>query len=381
MNTQCRASSSRWFADGRIDNIWIFLVSGSVLLWPQVAAAAPVLSDPTSGTIELVANDSAALDEIDGLAFDAFGNLFGALEIDKDVSGNPQGGVVYVDKQTGSVVNLIPDIDRADQIAFDPGGSTATTGIFYVTSESRDGASTTDRLFRIEVTYGAGLTQSATKASVTTSVAFLGLEGLVVLEQDTAGYGLAGDIIVSEDPPFAPPHKIAHVEPDGTSTVLTPNASPANNVNRPEGLAIGDFGGAFGPALYAAETSGDRIVRIDPDGSLNVLGDPAAFGLDSPDNIEFGPDGFLYVSEDRGSGNGRIIRIASDGTHSVFATGFRYPQGLAFDPATGDLYISEQGEQSIWRVSFSNVPEPTSFALSVIGLLSLGMAGRRRCSR
>lgn len=348
----------------------LLLVAG--LARPQAVLAGPVLTNPALGTIRLVATDASALDEIDGLAFDAYGNLFGTLEIDKDAGGNPRGGLVYVDKLTGTITNLISDIDRADQIAFDPTSSTATTGRFYVTSESRGAASTVDRLFRVEVSYNAGLPQSVTKASVATTTGLLGLEGLVVLEHDAGAYGSAGDIFVAEDSPLAAVHGIAHITPAGVTTVLTPNGNPAFNLNRPEGLAFGDFHGALAQALYAAETSRDRIVRIDPTGAVSIFGMPTAIGLESPDNVEFGPDGFLYVSEDRGSGLGRIIRIASDGTHSVFATGFNSPQGLAFDPASGDLYISEQGNQTIWRVSFATtVPEPSTLALFGTGVLGL----------
>ncbi len=355
----------------------VFLVRMILLLFAglvlsQTVSAGPVLSNPALGTITLVAKDASALDEIDGLAFDAYGNLFGALEIDNDAGGNPRGGIVYVDKLTGTVTNLISNIDRADQIAFDPVSSTATMGRFYVTSESRGLASTSDRLFRVEVSYNAGLPQSATKASVTTTAGLLGLEGLVVLEQNAGAYGSAGDIFVCEDSPRTAVHAIAHITPAGVTTVLTPNANPAFNLNRPEGLAFGDFHGALPKALYAAETSLNRIVRIDPTGAISIFGTPTLIGLESPDNVEFGPDGFLYVSEDRGSERGRIIRIASDGTHSVFATGFNSPQGLAFDPKNGDLYISEQSSETIWRVSFAtSVPEPSTFALFGTGVIGL----------
>jgi sugar lactone lactonase YvrE len=347
------------------------------------AGAAPVLANPAQGSIALVAQDANELDEIDGLAFDAFGNLFGALEID-DIGGVPQGGVVYVNKSSGAVTNLISDIDRADQIAYDPANSTTATGVFYVTSESRDPPSTIDRVFRVEVAYAAGVPIAATRASVTTSDPLLGLEGLVVLETDDLGYGDAGDLFVSEDPrvtDFPAPHAVAKITPTGTTTILTPNGDPANDLERPEGMAFGDFGGALSPALYAATTTTNRVVRIDSDGTVTTFGAPGAVGLDSPDNLEFGPDGLLYVGEDRGAG--RIIRIAADGTHSVFATGFNSVQGLAFDPTGGDLYISEQAEQSIWRITFAAsalaIPEPSTLALIAPGLLVL--APRRRSQR
>ena len=57
---------------------------------PLIAKAAPQLVDPSAGTLELVTPslpDRANLDRIDGLAFDSFGNLFGALEISGSLGG------------------------------------------------------------------------------------------------------------------------------------------------------------------------------------------------------------------------------------------------------------------------------------------------------
>ena len=65
------------------------------------------------------------------------------------------------------------------------------------------------------------------------------------------------------------------------------------------------------------------------------------------DNIAFGPDGYLYVGEKYG---GRIIRIAANGTHSVFALGFDNIEGVAFDPVNGNLYIGEIEKSTLWRV-------------------------------
>ena len=76
--------------------------------------------------------------------------------------------------------------------------------------------------------------------------------------------------------------------------------------------------------------------------------------LTSPDNVEFGPDGYLYVSEDRAGPNSRIIRIDANGTHSVFASGFSQAQGMIFDPASGDMYIAEQDLDRVWRVVFAD---------------------------
>ena len=103
--------------------------------------------------------------------------------------------------------------------------------------------------------------------------------------------------------------------------------------------------GVAAPVALATEPAIDSIVVKLRDGAL---ADPAAIGgLNGPDNIAFGPDGYLYVGEKYG---GRVIRIAADGTHSVFALGFDNIEGVAFDPQNGNLYIGEIEKSTLWRV-------------------------------
>jgi sugar lactone lactonase YvrE len=307
------------------------------------AAADPVLADPSMGTLELVTpepSQQASLPRIDGLAFDEFGNLFGALE----VSG-ATGGVVYIDKQTGDVVTLVEEIGRADQIALHPSGD------LFVTSELKP-ASTSDRIYRVAVAYDASqrpMATGTTATTLTTSVGIADAEGLVVLEAAGA-YGSVGELYVCED---ETPGRVFHVDPlTGLLDEL------AAGLAAPEGLAFGDFGGAQAPALYAAESKANRIVRLLPDGSVTAVGNPSQVSMTLPDNVEFGPDGFLYVAEDRDAPDARILRIAPDGRHTVVATGFDASQGMAFDLTSGDLYISEQNANRVWRLRFARTAMP-----------------------
>lgn len=316
--------------------IVLLIAALSICAAPGIAAAAPQLSDPSVGSLELVtlsAEDRAKLNRIDGLAFDSFGNLFGAVE-----NSGVQGGVVYIDKFTGAVTRLVFGISRADQIALHPDGD------LLVTSEVTP-ASTSNRLFRVAVEYDeAGIPVSAIRSSIATSQAINNPEGLVVLQED-GDFGLRGDAIVAED---RSPGRIARVALDSGTLIFLAAA-----LRRPEGLALGDFAGMSEEALYAAETSDDNVLRIDANRVVTVFGNPAAVALRRPDNVEFGPDGFLYVSEDRSVPNSRILRVAADGTHSVFATGFGQAAGMVFDPESGDLYIAEQDFDRIWRVRFN----------------------------
>jgi hypothetical protein len=316
--------------------------------------ALPALADPGLGTLERIVQNTTALPRIDGLALDAHGNLFAALE-----TANSRGGVVHIDKSSGAVTPIsIGVITGADQIAFDPG-----SGTFYVTNEFTP-ANTVNRLFRVSVAYdGSNRPTGGSAASLVTDRGLYNPEGLVVLPAG-GPFGPAGTVYVAEDALTGGIHAVHTGTNPATVTTLVPDTA---NLNRPEGLAYGDFGGRAAPALYAAETNDGNLLRIDALGQVGVFGNPAAVGLTLPDNVEFGPDGFLYVSEDRGSGQGRIVRIAADGTHGVVATGFSSPQGLIFD-GNGDLYIAEQDTASLWRLRFNPVPAPGSLALLALGL-------------
>ncbi|MEZ5065717.1 MAG: hypothetical protein R3B81_13375 [bacterium] len=310
------------------------------------AHAVPSLTNPEEGVLERLtpASEASKLDAIDGLAFDPYGNLLGVRE----VSG-VGGGVVAIDTETGLVTELLAGVSRADQIALVSGGE------FRVTSEVTP-ASPTSRLFALTLGYTDQVPDPGSTgiASVTTSLAIDNPEGLVILPADGA-YGFAGDAYVCED---RNPGRVLRVRPDGTTSVL------AAGLSRPEGAAFGDFGGTAAPALYVAETSTHRVIRIDADGTVATLGAPGAVALTSPDNVEFGPDGFLYVTEDRPAPSSRVIRIAADGTHEVFATGFGQAQGMIF-AANGDFYVAEQDSDRVWRVRFgvataaAPFPDPT----------------------
>jgi sugar lactone lactonase YvrE len=210
---------------------------------------------------------------------------------------------------------------------------------------------------------------SATATSLQTAIGLDNAEGIVVLPERSA-YGELGDVFVAQDVSSG---RIAHLAL-GSTVLFGPS------FQRPEGLT---FGSVFGqaPALFVAETNGDRVARLDADGSVSTVGDPDAVTLRAPDNLQVGPDGLLYVSEDRNAPLSRVFRILPSGAHRLLVAGFDAAQGLAFDPATGDLYIAEQGLDRVWRIRFAQSvpalgPVPLALAALGLGLASRG-AGRR----
>jgi glucose/arabinose dehydrogenase len=57
-----------------------------------------------------------------------------------------------------------------------------------------------------------------------------------------------------------------------------------------------------------------------------------------PTVLDVGPDGQLYIA----AMNGTIYRMDAAGNVSVYATGFTVPTGLAFQPGTNRLYVSDR---------------------------------------
>ncbi len=146
------------------------------------------------------------------------------------------------------------------------------------------------------------------------------------------------------------------------------------------GLAVNNGCGTSGTDgclfLYAYFTSAadNRIVR------MPVAGGPGSYSLGTPEEIltgiakagnhnggriAFGPDGNLYATsgdagnrasaQDRGSLNGKILRLTPEGRipadnpfpgSPVYSLGHRNPQGLAWDGA-GRLWAAEFG-QNAW---------------------------------
>ncbi len=126
-------------------------------------------------------------------------------------------------------------------------------------------------------------------------------------------------------------------------------------------------------AYYSDPTLGlNRLVRIRAAGNegaeieplLDLL--PTVNGWHNGGDMTFGPDGMLYLAvgegheaeraQDAADLGGKILRIAPDGSIPAdnplgpasysYAIGIRNSFGLCFDPATGDLWETENGPTS-----------------------------------
>lgn len=131
-------------------------------------------------------------------------------------------------------------------------------------------------------------------------------------------------------------------------------------------FAEGGANGSAGTAVFRAElnaaatalVNGNVIFRVAP--KLNTSGH---FGS----RLAFGPDGLLYITSGDNFSNataqrqdqhqGKILRLRPDGSipsdnpfvgnaawrPEIWSTGHRSPQGLAFHPTTGQLWMTEHG--------------------------------------
>jgi putative membrane-bound dehydrogenase-like protein len=87
-----------------------------------------------------------------------------------------------------------------------------------------------------------------------------------------------------------------------------------------------------------------------------ALVDDLPFDQHQNDNLEFGPDGWLYIGvgstcdacEDLDSRSASILRFnVATGESEIFATGMRNPYDIAFHPETGELFATDNGRDDL----------------------------------
>lgn len=105
----------------------------------------------------------------------------------------------------------------------------------------------------------------------------------------------------------------------------------------------------------------DQVLRVDPDGAVELRLRRARGGLRLRNPNDAAPDGLggVFVSLSgrfalRARSTGRVVHISSAGVVRSVIRGLRYANGLAFDPETKQLLVSEHLARKVWRLQLSD---------------------------
>lgn len=106
-----------------------------------------------------------------------------------------------------------------------------------------------------------------------------------------------------------------------------------------------------GKITILRDTNGD--LRAD---EQRIFADGLPFDLHQNDNLEFGPDGWLYMGigstcdacDDPDPRSASILRFNVDtGESEIYAKGLRNPFDIAFHPSTGELFATDNGRDDL----------------------------------
>lgn len=157
-----------------------------------------------------------------------------------------------------------------------------------------------------------------------------------------------------EGPAVLPDGRIALVSMSrGSVLILDPDGTVAaehRTGGGPNGLAVGADG-----ALYVAQNGGRFAARSTAAPGIQVIRDGhidyAFRGLESPNDLVFGPDGRLWVTDSRADADfrhpettspGQVWAIDIDtGRPELMAQGPVFVNGIGFSPGRHTLYVTE----------------------------------------
>jgi lactonase len=184
-----------------------------------------------------------------------------------------------------------------------------------------------------------------------------------------------------EGPAFAPdgsPYVVDVTAPAGAGKVLRIDLDDesVDSVWTDDSSAL--TSAQFGPddgRLYVTDFLGGAIRSMTPDGKdvREVVSGPIDGVPMQPDDVAFGADGALYVTDAAGAqdpyweASGRIIRVDPDTAHAtVLASALPSPNGIASSPDHGELWVSPNTANRVDRLTLATLGDPTREG-SVVG--------------
>jgi len=131
------------------------------------------------------------------------------------------------------------------------------------------------------------------------------------------------------------------------------------------GLAVGPDGVMYLGDFGYADHLGDRVYRIQPDGTVEVFAQSDL--MTSLTMTTFGPDGTLYQSS---YGSDRLFRISADGEVELITDEIDGPTGIVV-LADGTLFVESYPRNTLYRVSTDGTVEEVVFDRRFNGLNGL----------
>jgi gluconolactonase len=153
-----------------------------------------------------------------------------------------------------------------------------------------------------------------------------------------------------------------------TERLVVTGGGPNGLVEAEDGFCVAQNGGAF-PALNEIKATAG-VQHVDRAGRLSqVMTGPTA-----PNDLAFGPDGFLYVTDPTRRperDDGRIWRCdVKTGKSDLLLTLGWYPNGIGFSLEDDHFYVADTGGRRIVRFPLAN---PTPEAAETVLTMECGM--------
>lgn len=142
--------------------------------------------------------------------------------------------------------------------------------------------------------------------------------------------------------------RIRKISTDGHVTTIAGGGNPgyadgpgdAARFDTPCGIVVAKDG-----SLIVADTGNRQLRKISPDRNVTTI---PLTNFSRPAGLALTYDGFLYVTELDGS---RVLQIAPDNAAYTIASGFNQPAGVAVNPKTNELYVTDSGNYLVRRLA------------------------------